>query len=159
MSVGSLYEYYKSKQDILLDILNDYFEIFLNNQNSITELFKKGIKNPDKHQWIRLLINNLVASHRSSLDFNKELYALYFSIPEVAKICDNQKSIIRKIVFESLLEIKDELIVTDIEAAAIIFIDLLDAIVNRITLYHLQIDDERIIEHGCDAICRFLFGR
>jgi AcrR family transcriptional regulator len=159
MSVGSLYEYYKDKENILIDILNGYFEVFLNNQNSITQLFRNGIKNPDKHLWIRLLLDNLIKSHRSSLDFNRELHILYFSIPEVATICNTQKSILRTIVHESLLEIKDELIVKDVEAATIIFLDLLDSIIDRITLYPLQIDEEKIINEGIDAICRFLFGK
>jgi AcrR family transcriptional regulator len=159
MSVGSLYEYYKDKENILIDILNDYFEVFLNNQNSITQLFKNGIKNADKHQWIRLLLDNLIKSHRSSLAFNRELHIMYFSIPEVATVCNTQKSIIRTIVHESLLEIEDELIVKDVEVAAIIFLDLLDSIIDRITLYPLQIDEETIINEGIDAVCRYLFGK
>ncbi len=159
MSVGSLYEYYEDKESILIDILNSYFEDFLDNQNSITQLFRNGIKNPDKHQWIRFLIENLRKSHRSSLDFNRELHILYFSIPEVATICNSQKSILRTIVCESLLEIKDELIVKDVEAAAIIFLDILDSIIDRITLYPLQIEEEKVINEGIDAICRFLFGK
>lgn len=159
MSVGSLYEYYKDKENILIDILNDYFEVFLNNQDSIVQLFKSGIKNPDKHQWIRLLFDNLIKSHRSSLAFNRELHILYFSITEVAEICNRQKNMIRNIVYESFLEIKDELIVNDIEAAVIIFLDLLDSIIDRITLNPLQIDEARIINEGSDAICRFLFEK
>lgn len=159
MSIGSLYEYYANKEAILLEILDDYFEDFLNPQNAITELFTQEIHQPDKRVWIRSLIDNLVTSHQDSLDFNKELHYLYFSIPQVKEICDRQKSYMRQIIFESLQNVKEELIVTDPEAAAVVFMDMLDSLIDRISLYPLQIDKERIIEQGINAICLFLFGK
>ncbi|MDO5521598.1 MAG: TetR/AcrR family transcriptional regulator [bacterium] len=159
ISVGSLYEYYPNKEAILIEILNDYFEQFLNHEESITLLFTTEIHTEDKGHWLKTLINNLIASHTSSLSFNRELQYLYFSIPQVADICNKQKAQMRQIIYNSLLSIKDELIVTDLEAATIIFMDLLDKIIDRITLYPLPIENERIIDQGIHAICLFLFGK
>jgi hypothetical protein len=52
---------------------------------------------------------------------------------------------------------KPDLRVTDIEAATVIFVDMLDSIVNRVTLYPLPLDDERIIYEGIEAISNYLF--
>lgn len=159
MSVGSLYEYYANKEAILIEILNDYFESFLLQKNTVINLFTKNIHTKDKRIWLITLINTFTASHQQSLDFNRELQYLYFSIPQVKEICDKQKAQMRQIIFKSLQEIEDQLIVTDLEAAAIIFMDMLDKLIDRVTLYPLSIDNTRIIEQGLDALCLFLFGK
>lgn len=159
MSIGSLYEYYANKEAILLEILDDYFEDFLDHQDSLTELFTKQIHASDKRLWLRSVINQLVISHQASLDFNKELHYLYFSISQVREICDKQKAHLRKIIFNSLSEIRDQLIVTDPEAAAVVFMDMLDSLIDRVILYPLPIKRERIVEQGINAICLFLFGK
>ena len=159
MSVGSLYEYYANKEAILVEILDDYFESFLNHQDEISSFFKNDIHLLNKRIWLHNLINTLVASHKSSLDFNRELQYLYFSIPEVAQICNKQKSQMRSIIYNSLLELKDELIVADLEAATVVFMDMLDKLIDRVTLYPLEIDHERIINESIDAICLYLFGK
>lgn len=157
MSVGSLYEYYSCKEDILYDILDDYFTLSLNHQNSLIELFTCPIEGTDKKQWLRQILSVLISSHRSSLPFNKELQSLYFTVPKVAEICQNQKNIIRNIIYDCLFAVKTDLRVTDIEAATVIFMDMLDSIVNRVTLYPLQLDEERILYEGIEAINNYLF--
>ncbi len=39
MSIGSLYEYYANKEEILYDIVDEYFTIFLNEEDKLRELF------------------------------------------------------------------------------------------------------------------------
>ncbi len=158
MSVGSLYEYYKDKEDILIDILNLYFDEFLNHQDSITKSFDEIASVTNKMIWIRELIDNLVQSHKASKEFNKELHSLYFNIPAVRKICDEQKKKLRTIIYNSLLQISDQLKVADIETATIVFMDILNATIDRIVFYPLEIDSERIIEENTKVIYYYLFN-
>ena len=58
MSIGSLYEYYANKEAILVEILDDYFESFLNHQDEITLLFKNEIHKPNKRTWLNHIINS-----------------------------------------------------------------------------------------------------
>lgn len=157
MSVGSLYEYYSSKEDILNDILDDYFTLTLNHQYSLTDLFSCPHEGSDKREWLRQILIILISSHRSSLPFNKELQSLYFTVPKVAEICQKQKNIIRVVIYDCLNTIKADLKVTDLEAATVIFMDMLDSIINRVTLYPLNLDEKRIINEGIEAINNYLF--
>ena len=77
----------------------------------------------------------------------------------IAEICNKQKNQVRTIVFNSLFEIKKELVVSDLEAATVVFTDMLDRLIDRLTLYPLDIERTRIINEGIDAICRYLFGK
>lgn len=159
LSIGTLYEYYKNKEDILYDILDDYYNEFLNSQNQLLELIRNGIKSVDKRTWLHELLSNLIKSHSDSKEFNYELHSLYFSLPKVAEICNKQKSIIQNIFYISLLDIKNELTVNDVQIAAIVLTDIISSIVDRIVSYQTNFDKECILDEGIDAISMYLFGK
>ena len=58
-----------------------------------------------------------------------------------------------------LRAIIDQLVVTDPEAAAVVSMDMPDSLIDRVILYPLPINQERIVEQGINAICLFLFGK
>lgn len=157
LSIGTLYEYYQNKEEILYDILDQYYTDFLNAQNRLTTLISSGIHSEDKRIWLHDLIHNLICSHRESIAFNMELHSLYFRLDKVKEICDKQKESFRTIVFKSFVEIQDELHVTDCRAAAIMFCDVLSSTVDRIVLYPLDINEERIIEQSITLLINYLF--
>ena len=157
MSVGSLYEYYANKEDILFDIVDGYFTDFLNAKDQLKELFFTGIESGNKRDWIKSILYNLIASHEATKKFNIELHYLYFQYEEVAKICDKQKSIIREIAYDALLNISDELKVKHLEIASIMFCDMLEKIVDRICLSPLDCDQNLLINEGVELLYCYLF--
>lgn len=158
MSVGSLYEYYSNKEEILFDILDEYFSDFLNSQDQLKALFFNGIHTLDKRNWIRSIMENLIQSHESSKKFNIELHYLYFQYEQVAAICDKEKSIIRQVAYDALKSISSELTVDHLEAASILFCDTIEKTVDRICLYPLDCDKEVLIDNSVEMLHRYLFG-
>lgn len=157
VGIGSLYEYYHNKEDILLDILDRYFTEFLDNQGQLTGYFSTLANSEDKHKWLKDLLTLTIESHKSSKEFNKELHVLYLSIPQVADICNKQKAIMHNTIFMCLLNIKNLLIVTDIEAASYVFADMIESMCDRVVLYN-SLEENRIIAEGVEALHRYLFG-
>lgn len=157
MSIGSLYEYYANKEEILYDIVDDYFTVFLNEEDKLRELFFSGIGKKDKRKWIRSIIENLIESHKASEKFNIELHYLYFQFDKVRESIDEQKEIIRKIAAEALDSISGELTIDEIDIAAVIFCDSIEKTVDRICLYPLNIDNEHFISDSVEMLYSYLF--
>ena len=157
MSIGSLYEYYANKEEILYDIVDEYFTVFLNEEDKLRELFFSGIRNRDKRKWIRSIIENLIESHEASKKFNIELHYLYFQLDKVREAINKQKMIVRKIAAEALDSISGELTTDDTDIAAVIFCDSIEKTVDRICLYPLTIDNKRLISDSVEMIYRYLF--
>lgn len=57
-----------------------------------------------------------------------------------------------------MLDIKNELIVNDVQIAAIVLTDIISSLVDRIVFYEDNIDKDCILEEGIDAITMYLFG-
>ena len=157
LSIGSLYEYYPNKEAILSEILTEYFEDFLNHEDDITKIIKTGMKSTDKHQWILLLLHQQVEKHKESIAFNRELHSLYYSVPIVASFCSDQKALLRNIILTTLSEIQNQLKVSDLEAAAWMFMDILDSAIDRAAFNPPAFDIERYLVTAADAICDYLF--
>ena len=158
MSIGSLYEYYANKEEILYDIVDDYFTVFLNEEDKLRDLFFSCIRKKDKRKWIRSIIENLIESHEASKKLNIELHYLYFQYDKVRKAIDAQKRIIRKIAAEALDSISGELTIKKTDIAAVIFCDSIEKTVDRICLYPLPIDNARLISDSVEMIYRYLFS-
>lgn len=157
LSIGSLYEYYPNKDAILSEIVTDYFEEFLNHEEAISSLIINGMKQSDHHTWIVSLIEQQVAAHRESIDYNRELHALYYSVSIVKTVSTEQKKKLRGIIRQSLEEINDELTVTDLDAASFVFTDILEAAIDRVVFCPPDFDETRYITEVADALCRYLF--
>jgi AcrR family transcriptional regulator len=155
VSIGSLYSYYKDKDTILLDILEIYNQQFITAKEEIlaqTDIFKE-----DKKVWFHLLIDAFIKAHEASKELIRELNVLYYVNPEVAAILDKQKEESRQAILDYIFLHKEDIQVEDIEAAATLAFDFASAIVDQVVFGQSNIDKERIIKTGVDAIYKFLF--
>lgn len=155
VSIGSLYSYFKDKDTILLEILGRYHKQFTGVHNvSLNEMINSFRK--DRKAWLEGLIQSLIEIHEGSKELNKELKVLYYSNPEVAKILDEQKEDTVSIIKEYFHLLKDEIKIQDLEAATLVTFDFITAIVDRIVFGNSDIERERILKVGIDALLNFL---
>lgn len=156
--IGSVYSYFKNKDNILLEILEEYNENFVNNVFKIVDESENiDITNCDKKILIRNILQALIKTHKQSKELNMELQSLKNSKPEVAAIYDEHEIKIQKMLYKVLNDMKDNLKIEDIEAASIILTDYLDAISDRIVFKKNAIETNRIINSSVEFIYKYLF--
>lgn len=156
ISIGCFYSYFKDKDAVFYEILDLYNKNFLeivNNIPNITEI-NKG----DKKEGMLLIANKLIMIHESSKDLNRELNILYNSNTKVASVVDEQHKKIRNIIREWLCFHENDIKVTDIDSAIIIIEEISNSIINRIVFKKDDIDSNRILNAGIEAINKYLFS-
>lgn len=156
VSIGSLYSYFQDKDTILLEILNRYNDSFMEVHDNLNIDIEKYKENPKL--WFRRFIEGMVEIHRESKEFNQELQLLCHAIPEVAAIMEKQKNKIRQITLGYLESFRDILRVEDLEVASMVADILIGSIVDQVVFYENQIDDDRIISAGVDAVYQYLMA-
>lgn len=154
--IGSLYSYFKNKDMILLEILADYNQSFLDKIDIATNE-NTGFSKNNKKSWIKIIIEALIEIHNESKEFILELQALNHSMPEVAKIHNMHDMKIKERIIEELEHFKDEIKTTDLEASAVIISDIISSVVDRIVFTNNEIGHDRIINEGVNAIYKYLF--
>jgi AcrR family transcriptional regulator len=155
--IGSLYSYFKNKDMILLEILDDYHQTFIDRIDKLNIRENIDLSEYDKKSWIKITIEMLIEIHEETKSFNLELQALYHSMPAVAEIHNIHDLKIKERIIKEFEYFKDELKPTDIEVSAIITNDIISAIVDRIVFTNNAVRRDRIINEGVDVIYKYLF--
>lgn len=155
VSIGCFYSYFKDKDSVFYEILNMYNESFLQVVTEMSTLLEEY--NEDKKKWLFSLFDKLIDIHTTSKDLNKELRILYDSDSTVASVLDEQYNTVKQFILNYLTVFKNDIKVDDIEAAAIIMYDMVGSTVNRIVFGKNEIDNDRILHTGIEAVYKFLF--
>jgi len=156
VSIGSLYSYFKDKDTILLEILDRFNDSF----NRVSDELSRDMElyRTDPKAWFRRFIEGMIEVHRLSKELNREMKILCFSMPEVAAVMEKQHERTRQMNFSYFYLYQEFITVEDVEAAAIVTFNLIDSVVDQIVFCENQIDDERIVDAGVDALYKFLMG-
>jgi AcrR family transcriptional regulator len=153
ISIGSLYSYFKDKNDLFLAVLDRYYERFGEIRiQALRDLNDLSIPLRDS---FRSLLVRLIEIHKESEALNIEMRILAYSDPQVRERADEQRSIVRAAVLDSLRKNSSRLRVTDLEAAAEVIDELVGGIVHRIAFKESEVDDDRILNAAVDAICAY----
>ncbi|GKX65897.1 TetR/AcrR family transcriptional regulator [Inconstantimicrobium mannanitabidum] len=156
--IGSLYSYFKNKDMILIEILDDYHQSFADRISSLSNEKNIEIAKQDKRAWIRGCIEMLIKLHEETKEFNLELQALQHSIPEVAALHEEHDLEIQSRIMREFEPFKEEMNITDFEAAAIVLNDVMSSTVDRIVFTKLNIERERIIDCTVEVVYKYLFN-
>lgn len=156
VSIGCLYFYFADKDTILLEILDRYNESFIKVHENLSLNMANYRSNPKL--WFQRFIEGMIEIHKTSKELNQELQILCHTIPEVAVVMEKQQEKVRQITLGYLESFKDMLRVQDLDAASVVANNLISSTVDQIVFYENQIDDERIINAGVDAVYQFLIG-
>lgn len=156
VSIGSLYSYFSDKDTILLEILDQYNKAFIKVNNDLILGMDQYREAPK--MWFRRFIEGMVEAHKKSKEFNEELQVLSHSIPAVATVLKKQREKIFTKALNYIVTFQDMLRIQDFEAAAIVVTNLIGSTVDQIAFSENQIEDDRIVNAGVDAICQYLIG-
>lgn len=157
--IGSLYSYFKNKDAILLDILDDFNNQFV---TDIDTFIKNSIEPIDYTftEYFRLVLTNtiksLVQSHVNSKEFILELESLANTKPEVKNIINHHSYELQKMTHK-LIENSDNVKVSNLDAASIIVYNIITSTVDQIVFQNTSVSDDCIIENAVTAIFNYLF--
>lgn len=155
VSIGSLYSYFKDKDAIFLNILDNYHKRFLSFFHENDEDLSYELYTHDIRQWLKNLMAKLLEIHESVKTLNREMNIMYHSKPQVARIMDTQTERIRTMTMSFIA--RSESSVYDIEATSAVIVDLISTVIDRI-LYkeNDNLDKNNIIEATIDILVKCL---
>jgi AcrR family transcriptional regulator len=154
VSIGSLYAYFKDKDTIFMEILERYSKDFAKIHKDLSEDLE--ISRLSWHDWLKLLIDRLIEMHEMTSELNQEINILCYTKPEVKAHVEQQRNASRQLAMNRLLQGREDLRVTDIEAAAIIAYNLITTTVDQVAFQNDLLERERMIAATMDALESYL---
>ena len=154
VSVGTLYSYFKDKNDLFTVILDRYEREF----DALRErALEPGDGRPRTYpEMIRAVIVALLEEHEASRELNREIKILAYSDPAIAARGERQAAKILEAVRSNLEEHREDLRPTDLDAAAFVVWKSISGVVDSFTFEPQTIGRQRIIDATVDALCRYL---
>lgn len=154
VSIGCLYSYFKDRDDLFHEVLNQRQQIFI-------QLFpSETVMNESKEnirEWLKKQMIQLAEFQKNSRRMFADVRSLSYSSPAVSNILTEQREHRLHIAMEFFNSHKQILKVEDIEAAAILFCNLVSITTEQIALRENDISEERILRAGIDALMAYLF--
>jgi AcrR family transcriptional regulator len=118
VAVGNFYAYFRDKKAVLMELLEEHNQKVF--QSIILFQGSMDMKGEDPKSFFTSVIENVVKAHDHLPDFHKDIAFLIHSDSEVMLVMDRFKRIALKKVMDMLLQFKDRLRISDLEAAAIL---------------------------------------
>lgn len=157
ISIGSLYSYFLDKDTILAELLERHHNHFMTVFQTLNTEMNRRLYTENLHEWLRCLVIKLIDLHLSVKDFNRALEELYYAKQDVAAVLDLHREEIRKAVLELLTRNQDRVKAGDLEAASVVIVDFIDALVDRIVFKSTPIEKERILNTGVTMLYEACF--
>ncbi|WP_080035489.1 TetR/AcrR family transcriptional regulator [Streptococcus mutans] len=152
VSVGTLYAYFASKEDILTALLKRYNDFFLttifadiNSQDSL-DRFKKNPK-----EWLNVLINQLLAAEDKI--FHAQIEMLAYAIPQAKALLEEHNNNLKNLTYKCLLYYSDQAANPSFKTLSLVVFDFISALVDEL-LYHEHTQEEahQIKKTGIDSL-------
>lgn len=130
VSIGTLYSYFSSKEDILTELLKDYSNSFLpvferiSSQDSF-EAFKRDTK-----AWLESLVDQLLDSE--DIEFHSQIEMLAYAIPGVRDFQNEYNEKLKNLTYECFLYYAQTTNVHEIKVLSVIVFDYISALVDEL---------------------------
>ncbi|MEK4062711.1 MULTISPECIES: TetR/AcrR family transcriptional regulator [unclassified Paenibacillus] len=155
VSTGSFYSYFIDKRAVFIDVLKNYSEALLARIEAY--MSEINIQSPDKYALLSHLVDSLILSHEVYTGFHKELSIMYLSDGGIKELMDAQYEVGRVLTLQYLQMGKDELKITDLEAAAFLVFESISAIVDVIAFSSHRIGTDRIKTELVSMLVGYLY--
>ena len=156
VAIGSFYAYFADKKALFIDVLKSHSQQVL---DSISKVRLEDIGNTNPRALLTALIEAIIVAHEISPEFHRELTVMVHSDPEIRRVMDRWEEEATARIRNTLALWKDRIRTKDIEAAAVLIYETLEAVVHRIKLYGLDIKEERLVHELSDMLYRYLFNK
>ncbi len=155
VSIGSLYSYYKDREEILADILKQ-FDSSLN--RALDDLsHEKELCRADIRLWVQRVIERMVSLRRPTRELYNQLRSLRYSNPKVTEVLQQQKARESEIIIEYLRLNRTMVRVEDLDVAAFVVQGMIEVVVDEMVSPEGGRDQSKILTATVEAICRYLF--
>ncbi|MGG6310457.1 TetR/AcrR family transcriptional regulator [Paenibacillus macerans] len=155
VSTGSFYSYFVDKRAVFIEALKLYNKEF--KDRLYQSLGKMDLEHSDKYAALSRFIDGMVDAHQVFNEFHSELALMYHSDPEVKALMDEQYQGGRLMTEMNINKWKDQLRVTDINAASIVVFETLNRLVDVIVFEQHDLDPARLKKESVDMIISYLF--
>lgn len=154
VSTGCLYSYFTDKHMIFMELLERCTHEF----GKLTKMLEEKLKQSkvDFHEYFRSFFIQMIDIHIKYKNFLVEVTALYHSDAEIRFQMDQRKEEILAVILRLMHQNANLFQVQDLEAAAIVLYEMIDAFVDRVAFCKNKIEPERIINEGLQAVYRYL---
>lgn len=150
VSVGCLYGYFKNKDDLFQAVLNRYSQQFDAMREDAFRKLQIGGK-PIQDQLSGFL-KDLTKIHEASKELNAEMKQLSFRDQSMKARLNGIEVKVQEAIKEWLLSRQNEISIGDLKAVAVILMDMVNSLVDRVVFGHMPISRHRLIEEGVNAL-------
>jgi AcrR family transcriptional regulator len=159
ISVGSLYFYFKNKEELLLEVYRKQSCRFL---GAVADAYENiELYKADKKKWLRGFIDQLLETYGNTGKLRAELKAVTWKNSYIAE----QKKIIKDESIAAIMQrltsspVIDDVNVRHPDVALLFVIDIMDAVYERIAAGIAPEERESVIEECTDLLYRYLFSK
>jgi AcrR family transcriptional regulator len=156
VAIGSFYAYFVDKKALFIDVLKRHDEQVF---DSISAVRLEDIGNTNPRGLLTALIKAIIVAHEISPEFHRELTVMVHSDPEIRAVMDGWQEEATARIRGTLALWKDLIRTKDLEAAAVLIYETLEAVVHRVKLYGLDMKEERLVHELSDMLYRYLFDK
>jgi AcrR family transcriptional regulator len=156
VAIGSFYAYFADKKALFIDVLKRHDEQVF---DSISTVRLEDIGNTNPRALLTALIEAIIVAHEISPEFHRELTVMVHSDPEIRTVMDGWQEEVTDRIRETLVLWADRIRTKDLEAAAVLIYETLEAAVHRIKLYGLDIEERRLVDELSAMLYRYLFNK
>lgn len=157
ISIGSLYSYFKDKDAILMELVEEYNENFLALFQKLHSDITISTIQHNSRMFLEYVLDYLIRIHESDLEFSRELDSLYHSKQEITVIIDKQMERVIQNFVKIMQEHRTLYTVKNEYAAAVVAIDFLTTLVDRIVFKNSMIEKQQIKDAGIEMLYYYLF--
>jgi len=155
-SIGSFYSYFNDKKEV-------FMEVFLGYYHDITEAVFGGItvdisQAADTRVLLRQLLRQLFLAHDIAPGLHRESIAMIYADEDIARISREENQKVIGILVSVLGDMKDQLRISDVEAAARVLHASAEEVIHSIRIFGSDIEEDRMLNALEDMISTYLLG-
>lgn len=144
VSIGCFYGYFKDKEDLFQAVLDRYTRQFDDLRNSAFQNFQKGGR-PLQEQLMKFL-EALILVHESSKELNAEMKQFAHRDKSIRFRLETAEQKTFQALREWLKSRVDNSVIADSDAYALLILDLVNSLVDRVTFGPLPVSKERLLK-------------
>jgi len=150
VSVGCLYGYFKDKDDLFQAVLDRYSQQFdALREDAFRKLQSGGEPIQDQ---LSGFLTDLIAVHQASRELNAEMKQLSFRDQSIKSRLERTEVKVHAAIKGWLQSRRKAITIGDLEAGAVILMDMVNCLVDRVVFGHMPVSRRRLMEEGVNAL-------